>query len=84
MQRWLHGPSQGASTLSLTGDKELMVASSSLPWAVLQRQGHNSVLSTACAPLLCSLPEPNATVESHRIMESLGLEKVSKIIKFNL
>lgn len=54
------------------------------PWATLHRQGHNSVPSTACAPLLCSLTDPKATVESHRTMESLGLEKIPKIIKPNL
>lgn len=58
--------------------------SSSLPWAALQKQGHNSVPSTACAPLLCSLTEPKATVKGDRNMESLGLEKISKIIKPNL
>lgn len=65
-------------------DKELMVISSSLPWAALQKQGHNSIPSTACAPLLCSLAEPKAIVKGDRNRESLGLEKISEIIKLNL
>lgn len=42
---------------------EVMLASSSVPWAALQMHGQNFVPSTACGPLVCSLSELRAAVE---------------------
>lgn len=60
---------------SLPGDEEVAVVFSSL-------QGRATTLSSPLPVVLCFVPK--ATVESHRIMESLGLEKISETITSSL